>query len=257
MKKNRTMRAATLLLALTLMTSTFVSGTFAKYVTSASGSDKARVAHWGFRTDSDLNATTFTLDNLFLSSYDGDGDTSVTSQNGEDVIAPGTSGSASFVLRYDNTANSTLGDGSVDLNMTGPEVAYTFTVDVEESIDGAIETNPNIQWKLDSGAWGEWDDMIDAIKLLSGEADGSCDYAPGDLPSAFGSATGANDDVTGKHTISWQWIFVTADDAGTTDIDEMAIQDAADTLMGNTESLDDCSITITVTATQLDTYTAP
>ena len=43
-KKNWTLRAAVLMLALVLITSCFVGGTFAKYVTSGSGTDSARVA---------------------------------------------------------------------------------------------------------------------------------------------------------------------------------------------------------------------
>ena len=45
-KKNRTLRAAVLMLALVLITSCFVGGTFAKYVTSGEAGDNARVAKW-------------------------------------------------------------------------------------------------------------------------------------------------------------------------------------------------------------------
>lgn len=41
------MRVAGLLLALVLVTSCFVGGTFAKYVTSGHGNDSARAAKWG------------------------------------------------------------------------------------------------------------------------------------------------------------------------------------------------------------------
>ena len=43
-KKNVTLRAAAVLFALALITSCFVGGTFAKYVTNGTGSDKARGA---------------------------------------------------------------------------------------------------------------------------------------------------------------------------------------------------------------------
>ena len=52
MKKSKTMRAASFLLVLTLMTSCFVGSTFAKYTTTATGTDTARVARWGFTTTS-------------------------------------------------------------------------------------------------------------------------------------------------------------------------------------------------------------
>ena len=47
MKKNRMMRLASGLLVAVLMTTSMISGTFAKYVTTASASDNARVAKWG------------------------------------------------------------------------------------------------------------------------------------------------------------------------------------------------------------------
>ena len=76
MKKNVMMRVAAMLLVCVLASTCGISGTFAKYVTSTSSQDAARVAKWGFEP-ADLM-----LDNLFLSSY-----TNVVSNNGEDVIA--------------------------------------------------------------------------------------------------------------------------------------------------------------------------
>ena len=57
MKKTKFMRAALLLLVLTLITSCFVGGTFAKYTTSANGSDSARVAKWGFNDSTSVSLT--------------------------------------------------------------------------------------------------------------------------------------------------------------------------------------------------------
>ena len=47
MKKNKMMRVASALLVAVLMTTSVISGTFAKYVTTDSASDEARVAKWG------------------------------------------------------------------------------------------------------------------------------------------------------------------------------------------------------------------
>lgn len=51
MKKTKFMRAALLLLVLTLITSCFVGGTFAKYTTSGNAQNHARVAKWGIELD--------------------------------------------------------------------------------------------------------------------------------------------------------------------------------------------------------------
>ena len=216
MKKNKMMRLAAVLLIAVLLTTSVISGTFAKYTTSAESEDSARVANWGFERSNSMDLT-----NLFLGSYDN-----VVSNNDEDVIAPGTEGSTEFSFAYDgeNGAN-------------GPEVAYTFTVAVEASCDGAILANNNIKWKLDNNDYGTWDDMIADITALSGSATGTQQYAPNTLPAAFTDA----DEI---HTISWKWIFDEA--AGGDDLDDL------DTAMGNDTDLADCSIKITITATQVD-----
>ena len=158
MKKNRMMRLASILLVCVLLTTSVISGTFAKYTTSASSEDSARVANWGFERTNSMDLT-----DLFLSSYEN-----VNSENGDDVIAPGTSGQTSFQFAYDETNGA-----------NGPEVAYTFSVAVESSCDPAILANENIQWALDStNEWGTWDELIADITLLSGDASGSKQYTP-------------------------------------------------------------------------------
>lgn len=210
--KNKFMRAATLLMALTLMTSCFVGGTFAKYTTSATSQDTARVAHWGFN-----NAATINIENLFQTSYD-------QNVNGyADVIAPGTTNSKTFQFTYDQT------------NTAYPEVAYDFTVSVDDSYcDTAIASNPNIRWKLDANEWTDWGTFLNQIKGLSGSAYGTKQYTAGTLPEAFP----AEDTV---HTVAWKWEFSTSD-----------ALDAADTQMGNAADLADVLLKITITATQVD-----
>ena len=53
MKKNRMMRVASALLVAVLLTTCAISGTFAKYVTTESGSDFARVAKWGVNVEAE------------------------------------------------------------------------------------------------------------------------------------------------------------------------------------------------------------
>lgn len=108
MKKNKTMRAASALLVAVLLTTSVVSGTFAKYTTEGSAGDEARVAKWGVR----VVATT---DNIFDTSYNNDSNV-MTVKAECDVIAPGTSKS-----------------NLTDLTLTGnPEVAVrvSYTADL-------------------------------------------------------------------------------------------------------------------------------
>ena len=88
-RKNHTLKLAGILLALVLVTSCFVGGTFAKYVTKGTGSDSARVAKFGVKVTA--NGT------MFAKEYDTDTENvkatiakSVFST--DKVIAPGTKG---------------------------------------------------------------------------------------------------------------------------------------------------------------------
>lgn len=214
--KNKALRLASCLLIAVLLTTCAVSGTFAKYVTTANGSDSARVAKWGFQP------TTITLTDLFKDAYD-------TTVNGAtDVIAPGTTGEAKFGFTYGGASG-----------IGAPEVAYTFVVSTEgSSCDDAIKNNANIKWSLDGvlakadgKTDGSWDALLAAIQALDGNKTDDR-YEPNTLPAAF-NATGNN-----EHTVSWEWTF--------------AGNDAADTLMGNADTLANVTIKITITATQVD-----
>lgn len=78
MKKNFMMRAASVLLVAVMLTTCAISGTFAKYVSEATGYDYARVAKWG--------VTITANGDTFQTTYDG----TVVSSDATDVVAPGT-----------------------------------------------------------------------------------------------------------------------------------------------------------------------
>ena len=231
MKKNKMMRTASGLLVATLLTTSIISGTFAKYVTTASGEDSARVAKWGFE-----GGNTIVLNELFKNAYTDD-------KNGEtvkaaaDVIAPGTSGSQTFGFTYG-------GDG----NVTAPEVAYTFNVSTDGSTcDPDIQNNKDIVWSLDGKpaeatdkTTGSWEALTAAIEALDGNKNEDR-YEPNTLPKAFES-TGDN-----THTVSWEWKF-----EGNNTYATNKSQDQYDTDMGNATDLANVKLKITVTATQID-----
>lgn len=210
MKKNKLFIIGLVTVFVALLSLTLVSSTFAKYVTTGTGSASARVAKWGF------SSATIEFNDLFKESY-----TNVKSSvTGEKVIAPGTEGTATFAFGHDGTSGK-------------PEVAYTLTVSTEGSdIANDIKNNTNIKWKLDDGAYGTWDELLAAIKALSGDANGTQEYAAGNLPAKLDGST---------HTIAWIWEF-SKDEAG----------DTADTDMGNATTLASVTLKITVTATQID-----
>ena len=215
MKKNKSLRAAAGIVVAALLTTCLIGGTFAKYTTGAKASTGARVANWGFSSDNSIS-----FDNLFKDSYNG----TVKSNDGSKIIAPGTSGSVQFSFAYDDSEGN------------APEVAYSFTVAVTGDCANEIKANPDIQFRVDNGEFGTWDKMVADLKALSGESDGSKNYEPGQLPEAF---TAAGE----KHTISWQWLF--------TDSPETDAQNVVDTAMGNAASLAECSLGVSILATQI------
>ena len=180
MKKNVMMRIASVLLVCVLLSTSVISGTFAKYVTEVTASDSARVAKWGFDTAS------ITISDLFKDSY-----TNVANGTADQaIIAPGTEGQVSFM--FENAMAN------------GPEVAYTFKVDTDgSSCADDIQKNANITWKLDNGEWGTWEALIAAIEAL----DGDKDYGVGELPEM----------VNVEHTVYWQWTFNNTDDGNDND----------------------------------------
>jgi hypothetical protein len=92
MKKNKMMRIASVLLIVTLLSTCAISGTFAKYVTTAEGEDTARVAKWGITIETSgsmFSDSYVSTDEGYISAF-GDGALSVKSDNEDQVVAPGT-----------------------------------------------------------------------------------------------------------------------------------------------------------------------
>lgn len=219
MKKNKLFIIGLVTVFVALLSLTLVSSTFAKYVTTGTGSASARVAKWGFK-EVTMNLENELFKNVYLTGTSETG-TSENVKSGAKVIAPGTEGSASFGFTYDKTGT-----------VAAPEVAYTLTVSTEGSdIADEIKNNTNIKWKLDNGEFGTWDKLLAAIKALSGDTNGTKSYAAGELPTL-------NTDGKFMHTVKWIW--------------EFGGNDAADTSMGNAADLASVKLKITVTATQID-----
>lgn len=222
MKKNKMMRLASCLLVAVMLTTSVISGTFAKYVTSDSATTSARVARWGFDT------TTITLDDLFAASYD---EGKVLSSDLSKVIAPGTTGSQTIVFDTESGA--------------APEVAYSFTVEatsVADDDDNDIIDNPNIKWAFykqgETKTFGTFAEMLTAINGMT-----EPQINPDNLPK-----------LSDVYVIEWKWIF---DENAANKEGDTSNYDSGDTLMGNAGNgvlteLEKIDLTISITATQID-----
>ena len=131
--KNRFLRLASGLFVLCLITTSVISGTYAKYVTGDNGNDTARVARWGVEVST--SGTLFgpayaetthgtNADSILV------GAKNVASLAGDNVVAPGTKNDTGFQVKLTGT----------------PEVAYDVTAETND------ETNQDIYLK--AGSYG-------------------------------------------------------------------------------------------------------
>lgn len=101
MKKNKTLKVACGLLVMVLLTTCVISTTLARYTTSDTASDTARVAKWGVEVST--SGTLF--GNRYTNSIVDEGDTSATVQSAHElnditnVVAPGTKNDVGFQIK--------------------------------------------------------------------------------------------------------------------------------------------------------------
>lgn len=235
-KKNWMLRAAVLMLALVLITSCFVGGTFAKYVTSGDAADYARVAKWG------VNITAHATGDIFASEYDAIAGQANTVIAGDDykVIAPGT--------KKDNAALVTLsGQPEVSVRVTYSAEHFRLTgkwvgdkndrfycpliIKVTGKVGDEVKTVPINCVEKTSAA-----EVETAVK--NAVAACSATYAPNtNLSSVTVDGEGLK--------ISWAWPFDGTANPGQTDAMDTYLGDQA----AKTSDLDVPSIHIPVTAT--------
>ena len=231
MKKNTMMRIASVLLVVVLLTTSVISGTFAKYVTSGGAADTARVAEFGV-------VVVATADNIFDAKYattDTEGYAGWSVDAGtDDVVAPGTT-----------KANLT------DLTLTGtPEVAvrvgYTATLTLEnwEDKDGnlycpLIFTVEGNEFKIGVDGINTIADLKTAVE--GAVANCSNDYAPN---TNLAETASTND----APTITWSWPYSTSPE---NDVKDTYLGDvAAGKYTGKTAAT--VALTTNVTVTQID-----
>lgn len=224
MKKTKLMRAALLLLVLTLITSCFVGGTFAKYTTSETGSDIARVAKWGVKITA--NGATFAKE------YDSSATTkTVLSADESKVVAPGTKGDM------------------VKMTITGtPEVAvrvnYAANFKVEGwTVDGKFYCPLQIKvggTLIDGTGYDSKDTFENAVSKAISDLSGNYD--------AGTTLNGANVTVP---SVSWEWPFENTGASTDTGVKNHQTNEN-DTKLGNLEKAPTVSLEVTTTVTQID-----
>lgn len=150
MRKNKMMRLASALLVAVLLTTCAISGTFAKYVTSANSTDTARVAKWGVTvtTTGDMFGDAY-KDGVVTFVADEDVDTITVQADtaGTNVVAPGTNGTLAAYDVAGTPEVDTVVTYTAELTLTGWEVGgdeycpIVFTVNgTEIKMDATNDT---------------------------------------------------------------------------------------------------------------------
>ena len=215
MKENKILKITSLTLFISVIALVLVAGTYAKYTSSATGSDTATVAKWDIKAGVKDNELLITGSNptiafnLFETILDEDGLTEndvIADENGKVLkIAPGTSGAFELSIVNDSEVNA--------------EYSIAFNV-----------SNSNIPLEFKVGD-GQWSSSLSEVTA-----------------TALGMDNEETDDVhEGSATVNVQWRW--AYERGT-DSDTIATNDAVDTGLGVAPEA--IEVTATLTVSQID-----
>lgn len=218
MKKTKLMRAALLLLVLTLVTSCFVGGTFAKYTTSAEGSDTARVAKWGvvITAHGETFAKTYATDTENVA-----GTIANSVVSADKVIAPGTKGNM------------------VGMTITGtPEVAVNVSYAANFKVKGwTVDDKFYCPLQIKVGST-----MIDGATFNNAAAfENAVNTEISTYSKNYAAGTDLSTASVTTPSVSWEWPF---------SVNEA--DDANDTALGNLETAPTVSLEVTTTVDQIN-----
>lgn len=217
MKKNRMIRIASVLLIAVLISTCALSGTLAKYVTSETGSDSARVAKWGVF----VAVAVGTADgSAFADEY---GATVKSSVADDAVVAPGTSGTllTSSISGAPEVAVSVKEVADLDLGAYWiANGGYYCPIKIVVTTDGGIPTVFNGM---------DYDTAADFEAAVEGVLNRDVDFA-------------ANTNLAKGHVVTWEWTF----NGG------VEQTDANDSILGEAASAPSISFTYSATVTQRD-----
>lgn len=263
MKKNIMMRVASVMLIAVLLSTCTISGTFAKYVTTESAEDEARVAKFGVV----ITASGSLFSDKYIDNPETSGDLTVVSSGGliSNVVAPGTKNTngLSFAL-----------EGA-------PEVDVQVTIDVDDTTLSEIflaeGTYQDMTGDAEKFTTGRYAPVVFTLTQVNTHGtDVQADLTLAALKTALEDLSGeyeANDDLEdeiGELTITWAWNFtehagIENDDKADTVLGDLAagltVQKDADTdgvldtnVVAGTDYCLETAIKITVTVTQIDKH---
>lgn len=159
MKENKIMKFIAFVLLVTVIALILVAGTYAKYASSASGSDSAVVAKWDIKAgpvgdEKSIIAENSTVSfNLFDTILDEDGTAETDVIAGK--IAPGTSGRFEFSIKNDSQVNAeygiafNLGETTIPLQFKVNDGEWTTSLDTvaTTALDMNTSDIATVEWR--------------------------------------------------------------------------------------------------------------
>lgn len=241
MKKNVMMRLASFLLVAVLISTSAISGTYAKYVTEGSAQDDARVAKWGVTIAADYEGL-FNTQYATTNGWIGDDGVSVNAS--ADVVAPGTNGTlADFVI-----------DGEPEVDVV---VTYVADLAIGEGW-GVSSTNNDVK----DVSWAADTFYCPIIITVNGqefegltyenaaEFEAAVEAKIAGATKQYNAGDALKNNVANDLAVTWQWAFDSTS-VGDTDLNK----DAYDTQLGDRAANDDAAtiaLSVTCTVTQID-----
>ena len=256
MKKNMMMRMASVLLIAVLMSTCAISGTFAKYVTSDSATDTARVAKFGVVVTAEGSLFSKTYVEQADGNVPGDADLTVRSSDEDKLVAPGTQN-----------------DEGITFEVTGtPEVSVSVSVVIENVSEVFLKANASLP-DMTTGANDIFENDVDyypvkftltqdkglgVSTLVDGGKLADVETALEALSATYGPNTDLAKEI-GTLKLTWKWDFDNAG-AGTYDKQDTLLGDLAagttlvpaTTLTPGTDYNLNTEIEIKITVTQID-----
>lgn len=243
MKKNKMMRLASGLLVAVLITTSTISGTFAKYTTSGTATDTARVAKWGVTVTGTTAATnemfkeTYTKHSTVVDESGNGGADAISVKADVDVVAPGTDGSlADFTI---------AGAPEVDVL-----VSYAATLTLEDWEVGG--TYCPIVFSINGATYGTTNTAATNKVANVAELETAVESAIEDYSKYYDAGENlATKYATDKLVVEWEWAFNdVAEVTNPVNVNDTALGNAAAAALADADdTTNPASIELSVTCT--------
>ena len=228
-KRSRILSLMSLLLLFTLISTCLMSGTLAKYISTSTGSDSARVAKWGFDGINTLDI----FDNAYGTTVIAAGGAS-----GDNVVAPGTSKAFTFGFASGlSEVTSKITFAISETNAGNIPIVYEFGGSYYSSV-----LSGTVYLKMPGASAFTAVTIAGNLAALSTAISATSAYAIIPPNTNYSTLTGG--------TITWYWAF--EQDGTSTAGGDIATRDTADTALGLAATAATVQLDVALTAEQVD-----